>query len=82
MVRASAENAEVAESLKGDSVFGSAKSGGSGVAGDLALSDVVGGLRTKKETITTENGVGSQSRTLTNNAELALAHIKGRVSVP
>ena len=57
----SGEDVQVVECLEGDGVLGCAETGGGGVAGDLALSDVVGGFSTEKETITANDGVSSQS---------------------
>lgn len=71
MVIAGAEDTEVAEGLKGNGVFGSAKAGGGSVAGDFAFSDVVSSLRTEEETIPAEDGVGSQSRALSDNGQSA-----------
>ena len=60
MVVARGESAAVAETVEGDGVLGCAETGGGGVAGDLALSDVVSGFSTEKETVTANDGVSSQ----------------------
>ena len=64
VVVAGSELAEVAKSLESDGVFRRAEARGGGVTGDLALSDVVGGLSTKEETIAANDGVGGQCRAL------------------
>lgn len=50
--------------MDGDSVLGCAEADSSGITGDLALSDVVGSLSTKEETITADDGVSSESGSL------------------
>ena len=57
----SGEDVQVVESLEGDGVLGCAETSGGSVAGDLALSDVVSGFSTKKETVTANDSVSSQS---------------------
>lgn len=64
VVVARGEGVEVIETVKGDGILGSIVTDSSGVAGDLALGDVVSSLGTKKETITTEDGVCGESGTL------------------
>lgn len=64
VVIARGEGVEVVETVKGDGVFGGIVTDGRGVASNLTLGDVVSSLGTKKETITTKDGVCSESRTL------------------
>lgn len=64
MVVASAEGREVAQTVKGDGVLGSGESESSGVSGDGARGHIVRGLATDKETISTDDGIGSESGTL------------------
>ena len=67
MVVARGESAEVAETVEGDGVLGGTVAEGSSVTSDLALSNVVRGLGTEEETVTTENGVSSESGALKAN---------------
>lgn len=64
MVVARGEGVEVVETVNGDSVLGGIVAKSSGVASDLALGDVISTLSTKKEAITTEDGVCGKSGAL------------------
>lgn len=64
MVVARGEGVEVVETVDGDGVLGGIVADSGGVAGDLALGDVVGSLGTEKEAITTKDGVCSERGTL------------------
>lgn len=64
VVVAGGEGIQVAKAVKGDSIFRGVVANGSRVTGDLALSDVVRSLGTNEESITTENSVGGERRTL------------------
>ena len=64
VVVACSESAQVTETVKGDGVLGGAVAEGSSVTSDLALSNVVRSLGTEEETVTTENGVSSESGAL------------------
>jgi hypothetical protein len=55
---------EVVQTVKGDSVFRGVVADSSSVTSDVATTDIVGGFGTKQETVTSENGVGSESRAL------------------
>ena len=57
MVVARREGVEVVEGVNGNGILGSIETDGSSIAGNLALGDIVSGLGTKKETITTEDSV-------------------------
>lgn len=67
MVVAGGEGAQVPEAMDGDGVLWGGVTDGAGVAGDLALGDVVGSLGTDQETVTTENGVSGEGRALSCN---------------
>jgi len=58
------EGLEVIETVEGNSVLRGIVSNGGSIAGDVATSNVVRGLGTDKETITTQNGVRSESGAL------------------
>ena len=58
------EGLEVVETVDGNGVLRSVEADGGRVAGDLALGDVVGGLSADEETVTAEDSVGSEGRTL------------------
>lgn len=58
------EGAEVVEAVEGDGVLRRVVAESGGVAGHLALGDVVGGLDTGKETVASQNGVGGEGRAL------------------
>ena len=58
---------EVGEPVEGDGVLGGTVAEGSSVTSDLALSNVVRGLGTEEETVTTENSVSSESGALKVN---------------
>lgn len=64
MVVAGSVGREVAKTVDGDSVLGSAEAQSSGISGDLARGHVVGGLSTEEETITANNGVSSEGGAL------------------
>jgi hypothetical protein len=64
VVVASGEGIQVAETVESNRVFGGIVANSGGVAGDLAVSDVVGSLGTNEEAIATENGVSSDTGTL------------------
>lgn len=64
VVVACSESAQVTETVEGDGVLGGTVAEGSSVTSDLALSNVVRGLGTEEETVTTENGVSSESGAL------------------
>lgn len=55
---------QVVEGLKGDSIFGSIVTDGSGIAGDVALSDVVSGLSTEEEAVTANDSIGGEGGAL------------------
>ena len=67
VVVARGEGGEVAEAVEGDGVLGGTVAEGSSVTSDLALSNVVRGLGTEEKTVTTENGVSSESGALKAN---------------
>lgn len=67
VVVAGGEGAQVPESMDGDGVLWGGVTDGAGVAGDLALGDVVGSLGTDQETVTAENGVSGEGRALSCN---------------
>ena len=50
--------------MEGDGVLGRAEANGCGVAGDLALGDVVGSLSAKKEAVAANDGVRGEGRAL------------------
>lgn len=60
MVVAGGEEAEVVETVDGDSVFRGVVANGRGGASDFSLGDVVGRLGTDKETVATEDGVSGE----------------------
>lgn len=64
VVVARGEGLEVAETVEGDSVLGGTVAEGSGVAGDLTLSDVVRGLATEEEAVAADDGVSSEGGAL------------------
>lgn len=64
MVVTCGEGVEVVEAVNGDGVLRSTVTERRGVASNLALGDVVSSLETKKETITTEDGVCGDSGAL------------------
>ena len=67
VVVACSESAQVTETVEGDGVLGGTVAEGSSVTSNLALSNVVRGLGTEEETVTTENGVSSESGALRAN---------------
>jgi len=71
VVVAGSESAQVSETVEGDGVFGSAEANGSGVASDLALSDVVGSLTTEQEAVTANDSISSEGRALEDIKESA-----------
>ena len=60
VVVAGSESGSVAQAVEGDSVVGSAEADSTRVTGKTALGDVVRSLGTNKESVTTEDGVGSE----------------------
>ena len=64
VVVASGEGGQITETVEGDGVLWGGVADGTGVAGDLALGDVVRGLSTDEETVTAENGVSGESGAL------------------
>jgi len=56
----SSKGAQIPESMNGDSIFWGAVAECSSISRDTTLSDVVGSLGTKKETITTDDGISSE----------------------
>ena len=64
MVVTSGEGIEVVQAVEGNGVFRSIVASSEGVTGDVTLREVVGRLSTKKETITSHDAVGGESRTL------------------
>jgi len=58
------EGVEVVETVNGDSILWSVITDSSCITGDLALSNVVGSLGTKKEAIATEDSIGGEGGTL------------------
>ena len=64
MVVAGGEGLQVVKTVEGDGVVGSVEANGGGVTGDVTLSDVVCGLSTDEETITSEDGVSGEGRAL------------------
>jgi hypothetical protein len=68
VIVARGEGVEVVKTVQGDGVLRGIVADGSGVAGNLSLSDVVSGLRTEEEAIPTEDGVGGECGAL--NAKL------------
>ena len=55
---------EVAQAVEGDGVLGSREANSTGVAGDGARGDVVGGLGTDKEAVTANDSVGGEGGAL------------------
>ena len=76
MVVAGSEGAEVSETVEGDGVFRSAEANGRGVAGDLALSDVVRSLTTKEESVAADDGISGEGRALQSNRIFEETHEK------
>ena len=64
VVVARGEGVEVVETVNGDGVLRGIIADSSSVAGNVALGDIVSSLGTKKEAITTDDGVCSESGTL------------------
>ena len=64
VIVARGERVEVVQALEGDGVLGRAEADGGGVPGDLALSNIVRGLGTDKETIAADNSVSSEGGAL------------------
>ena len=60
VVVASSESGSIAQAVEGDGVVGSAEADGTRVTGKATLGDVVRSLGTNKESVTTEDGVGSE----------------------
>jgi len=60
VVVAGAEGGEVSETVEGDGVFRGGEANGTGVSGDSTGGDVVRGFGTDKETVPTDNSVGSE----------------------
>lgn len=64
MVVRGGEGGEVTETVEGDGVLGSGEADGTSVSGDGAGEDIVRSLGTNKETVTADNGVGSEGGSL------------------
>jgi hypothetical protein len=64
VVVAGGEGLQVVKAVNGHSVFRRVVTKSSSVTSDVALSDVVSSLSTNKESITAQNGVGSESGAL------------------
>lgn len=64
MVVARSESLEVVETVNSYSILGSVVTNGSGISGDLTLSDVICGFSTEQEAITTEDGISGEGRAL------------------
>ena len=64
VVVASSESFEIVESVDGDSIFRGVVADCGSVAGDVAFGNIVGCLSTNQKTVTTENGVGGECRSL------------------
>jgi hypothetical protein len=64
VVVAGGERVEVVQAVNSDRVLGRIVTDSSSVLGELALGDVVGSLGTNKESITANNAVSSNSRSL------------------
>ena len=64
VVVAGTEGGEVPETVQGDGVFGSGESDGTGISGDRTRSDIVGGLGTDEEAISTDDSVRGERGTL------------------
>lgn len=64
VIVASRVSRQVAQSVNGDSVFGSAESKGGRVARDLARGHIVRRLSTNEESITADDGIGGEGRAL------------------
>lgn len=62
---------EVAQALQGDGVLGGVEAGSEVVLGHLGSLDVVRGLGTSEETVTAQDGVGSEDGSLEEVEELA-----------
>lgn len=60
MVVAGGEDAQVVKTVEGNGVFRCVVANGGGEPGELALGDVVGGLSTDKEAVTTEDTVSGE----------------------
>lgn len=65
MVVAGSKRRSVTQAVDSDGIVRSAKADSSRVTGEASLGDVVGSLGTEKESVTTEDGVGSECRSLT-----------------
>jgi hypothetical protein len=64
MVVASTEGIEVVQTMESNGVVRGAVAESCSVTGDIATAYVVGCLGTKEETVTTENSISSESRSL------------------
>jgi hypothetical protein len=71
VVVAGAESLEVVKTVKGDGVFGGVVADGSSVTGHVAFGNIIGRLSANQKSITTQNGVGSESGALSERASLA-----------
>jgi len=64
VVVARGERLEVAEPVEGDGILWGREADGSGVTGDRAGGDVVGGLTTHEEAVAPDDGVGGEGGAL------------------
>lgn len=64
MIVAGREGAKVVKTVDGDSVFGCIVTNSGSVTRNVTLGNIICGLCTKEEPITTNNSVGSERRTL------------------
>ena len=64
MVVRSREGGQVSETVEGNGVLWSRETEGGSVSGDGTRSDIVRSLTTGKETVSTDDGIGGEGRTL------------------
>lgn len=64
MIVAGSERRPVAQAVEGNGVVRSAEADSTGVTGETALGDVVRSLGTDEESVTAEDGVGSEGWSL------------------
>ena len=64
MVVAGGERRSITQAVESNGIVRSAETDGTGVTGETTLCDVVRGLGAEEESVTTEDGVGSERRSL------------------
>ena len=82
MIVTGSECGSIAQAVESDSIVRSAEADSTGVAGELSVGDVVSGLGTEEESVTTEDGVGGECWSLEQEAleHLRRTHVRGTQS--